>query len=112
VQISADGRPLTFPEALAYINSVIGIAQNLKQEISLMKISQANANISLPELGLGAFSVGKLIKSAAQMLSSYSDALDALIDEKNKEVSIINRLLDDGVYQGDFISGDNVVYVR
>ena len=112
VELTAGGKPMSFADAVNYNKFIIKIAKQLKMDIAFMKLSQTNANLSLPELGLSAFSVGKLIKNAANMLAAYSDILDAVIKEKNTEIELIDALLGDAADTSEFSSGEAVIYVR
>ncbi len=112
VELTAGDKPMSFADAVNYNKFIIRIAKQLKQDIAMMKLSQANANLSLPELGLSAFNGGKLIKNAANMLAAYSGILDAVIKEKNTEIELIGTLLGDAANTSEFTSGETVIYVR
>ena len=112
IELSLGNKPFTISEAINYNKVVISMAKSLKQEITLMKLSQINANLSLPELGLGAIAGGKLIKAAANMLKGYSEILDAVIDEKTAEIEVLNSLAKDAINNTDFVSTEGTFYVQ
>lgn len=112
VELTAGDKPMSFADAVNYNKFIIKIAKQLKLDIAMMKLSQTNANLSLPELGLSAFSGGKLIKNAANMLAAYSGILDAVIKEKNTEIELIGALLGDAADTSEFSSGETVIYIR
>ena len=111
IELTLGQKAFNIADAINYNTMVIRMAKSLKQQITLMKLSQTNANLSLPELGLGAIAGGKLIKAAANMLKGYSVILDAVIDEKTAEIEALNSLAKDAINNADFVSTDGTFYV-
>lgn len=81
-------------------------------DIVTLKIEQASANLSLPELGFAAVRYGKIIKTAASVIDMYKEQLETLIADKEAENQRIDALLRAAITLDGVPSKTNAVFVR
>lgn len=108
---NSKGKQLDFNWLIRRDRLVIDYARNCKALITNLKISQANANLSLLEAGLRAVAVGKEIKRAGTMIDAYKMQLDALIEEKEAEIQLIESLFKNSLMLDGVASDSRCVFI-
>lgn len=69
----------------------------LKRVLSDLSFSQVNANLSLPELGLGAITYGKIIKQGGKVLKECNLLVELMYDEKLAEAQFLEAILNNAL---------------
>lgn len=83
----------TFTNEYNYSVSDLRSLRELKSTLTNLSISQANAMLGLPELGLKAVSYGKIVRAGSKVVSECRKVVDLMIDEKRDEVAFLEQLI-------------------
>ena len=110
---SDSGESLDFLKLIERNRAIIRVAKQIKTgKITDLKIAKVGASAGLMELGFGAFSYGKLISQAGEMVNAYREQLDALIKEKEDEIALIESLINASLDIGGAKSDSARIFVK
>lgn len=65
----------------------------MKLELRELTLMQASASLSLPELGLAAFSYGKMLKQGGKMIKECHDLVNQMYEEKRAETYFLESVV-------------------
>lgn len=111
--VNSTGENYGFSALVSYNNKIIQEIENVKIVFTNLTLSNANANVSLIDLGFPrGVEYGKYIKNAAKTTKAYRKLLDEIVKEKQAEIEIVKELLSNRLTVDGRASDETVVFVK